>query len=103
MPMALILSDSRLLRLSAFREWGGIDLNLPEEGGAAAQIVSNALPHQSKCHRKGSALTPNWVATGRQPYTVPGETTLAPVPMAMELESPPSSSIPSFAPRSASI
>jgi hypothetical protein len=54
-------------------------------------------------HRKGSALTPNWVATGRQPKTVPGETTLAPSPMAMELEAPPSRSIPSLAPRLASV
>jgi hypothetical protein len=54
-------------------------------------------------YRKGSALTPNWFATGRQPYTSPGETMLAPVPMAIELESPPSSSIPSLAPRSASV
>ena len=55
-------------------------------------------------HRKRSALNPNCVATGRQPpYTAPGETTLAPVPTAMELESPPSRSIPSLAPRLASV
>jgi hypothetical protein len=53
-------------------------------------------------YRKGSALIPNWFATGRQPYTAPGETTLAPVPMAIEPESPPSS-IPSLAPRLASV
>src|SRR6516164_8448146 len=57
----------------------------------------------NSCYRKGSALSPNCVATGRQPYTTPGETTLAPVPIAIELESPPSRSIPSLAPRSASV
>jgi len=54
-------------------------------------------------YRKGSALTPNCVATGRQPYTAPGETMLAPVPMAIERESPSSRSIPSRAPRLASV
>src|SRR5215470_4676578 len=54
-------------------------------------------------YRKGLALTPNSFATGRQPYTAPGETALAPVPMTIELESPPSNSIPSLAPMSASV
>ena len=58
---------------------------------------------QTAFYRKGSALTPNWFATGRQPYTAPGKTMLAPVPIAIELESPPSRSIPSLAPRSARV
>src|SRR5262245_59609839 len=90
-------------------------IDLQERHGQGQQQVADASHYgvdlismiwpvaPSKCHRKGSALTPNCVATGRQPYTAPGETTLAPVPMAIELELPPSSSIPSLAPRSASV
>jgi hypothetical protein len=68
-------------------------------------LLSGAVSRSAayRRHRKGSALIPNWFATGRQPYTTPGETSLAPGPMAMELESPPSRSIPSLAPRSASV
>ena len=53
--------------------------------------------------RIGLALTPKCVATGRQPpYRTPAETPAASLPIAIELDPPPSSSIPSLAPRFAS-
>src|SRR5215831_12316048 len=60
-------------------------------------------PNYRPLTETGCALTPKCVATGRQPpYKIPAEIPAAPLPMAIELESPPSSSIPSLAPRSAS-
>jgi hypothetical protein len=47
----------------------------------------------------GRALAPKYVATGRHPpYNTPARTPAAFLPMAMELEPPPSTSIPSLAP-----
>ena len=60
-------------------------------------------PNYRPLTETGCALTPKCVATGRQPpYKIPAETPVAPLPMAIELEPPPSRSIPSLAPRSAS-
>jgi hypothetical protein len=53
-------------------------------------------PNYRPLTETGCALTPKCVATGRHPpYKIPAEIPAAPLPMAIELEPPPSRSIPS--------
>jgi hypothetical protein len=65
---------------------------------------SKNFNYLARSRAAGMGLTPKCVATGHHPpYKSPGKTPLAPWPIAIAPECPPSTSIPSLAPRSASL
>jgi hypothetical protein len=76
---------------------------LPVLGPELIQRPTHSAARSYSPARSGFTLTPKYVATGRHPpYKTPVGTPAASLPSTIELESPPSSSIPSLAPRSAS-